>query len=349
MEVVLANGEIMRTGMGALPGSKTWQQYRYGFGPYVDGMFSQSNFGIVTKMGFWLYPEPEAYMTGTVAVAKHDDIVPLVTNLAYLMNSGIVLGTTTVGSPLNFVRDPALAALRAKPGGASPQELEQYAAQKNLPYWSVELPFYGPAKVVAAQWQYAKQRFSAIAGAKFQDGKTTTFPLPADAPIQFPASVAIGVPNLAVFGVGSARSEGHIWFSPIIPMTGEAVLEARRVFEDTYREMGMPTGPMFFLGPSSNYPRCFLVLFGFPIEHDVEKNRTNREHFKRLIKIAAEHGWGEYRTHTAFMDTVMDAYSFNNHALRRFHETIKDAVDPNGILSPGRCGVWPKHLRKAQA
>jgi len=349
MEVVLANGEIMRTGMGALPGSKTWQQYRYGFGPYVDGMFSQSNFGIVTKMGFWLYPEPESYMTGTIAVAKHDDIVPLVANLAYLMNSGIVLGTTTVGSPLNFVRDPALAALRAKPGGASPQELEQYAAQKNLPYWSVELPFYGPAKVVAAQWEYAKQRFSAIAGAKFQDGKTTTFPLPADAPIQFPASVAIGVPNLAVFGVGSARSEGHIWFSPIIPMTGEAVLEARRVFEDTYREMGMPTGPMFFLGPSSNYPRCFLVLFGFPIEHDVEKNRTNREHFKRLIKIAAEHGWGEYRTHTAFMDTVMDAYSFNNHALRRFHETIKDAVDPNGILSPGRCGVWPKHLRKAQA
>jgi len=39
MEVVLANGEVMRTGMGAMPGSKTWQQYRYGFGPYVDGMF----------------------------------------------------------------------------------------------------------------------------------------------------------------------------------------------------------------------------------------------------------------------------------------------------------------------
>ena len=39
MEVVLPNGEVMRTGMGALPGSKPWQQYKYGFGPYVDGMF----------------------------------------------------------------------------------------------------------------------------------------------------------------------------------------------------------------------------------------------------------------------------------------------------------------------
>ena len=45
----------VRTGMGALPNAKTWQQYKYGFGPYVDGMFSQSNFGIVTKMGFWLH------------------------------------------------------------------------------------------------------------------------------------------------------------------------------------------------------------------------------------------------------------------------------------------------------
>jgi (+)-pinoresinol hydroxylase len=350
MEIVLPNGEVMRTGMGALPGSKTWQQYRYGFGPYVDGMFSQSSLGVVTKMGFWLFPEPEAYMTGTVAVPKHDDLIPLVANLAYLMNSSIVLGTTSVASPLNFVRDPALAELRAKPGGASTQELEQYAQDKNMGYWSIELPFYGPAKVVAAQWEYAKERFSAIDGAKFQEGATRRFPMdPKELDQQFPGGVAMGVPSLSVFGVGGARSEGHVWFSPIIPMTGEAVLEAQQVFNQAYKEMGLPMGPMFFLGPSSNYPRCFLVLFGFPIEHDIEKNRKNRENFKRIVQVAAEHGWGEYRTHTAFMETVMNAYSYNNHALRRFHETIKDAVDPNGILSPGKCGIWPKRLRKAQA
>jgi 4-cresol dehydrogenase (hydroxylating) len=42
---------------------------------------------------------------------------------------------------------------------------------------------------------------------------------------------------------------------------------------------------------------------------------------------------------------VTDAYSFNNHALRRFHETLKDAVDPNGIISAGRYGIWPKQMR----
>jgi hypothetical protein len=63
MEVVLPNGELVRTGMGALPQpgadlnappdqqtpNRCWQLFNYGFGPYHDGIFSQSNYGIVTK------------------------------------------------------------------------------------------------------------------------------------------------------------------------------------------------------------------------------------------------------------------------------------------------------------
>ena len=40
MEVVLPNGELLRTGMGALPGAQSWQQYKSGFGPWIDGMLS---------------------------------------------------------------------------------------------------------------------------------------------------------------------------------------------------------------------------------------------------------------------------------------------------------------------
>jgi 4-cresol dehydrogenase (hydroxylating) len=39
-------------------------------------------------------------------------------------------------------------------------------------------------------------------------------------------------------------------------------------------------------------------------------------------------------------------YSYNNNSLTRMRESIKDALDPNGILSPGRYGVWPKRLRR---
>jgi 4-cresol dehydrogenase (hydroxylating) len=42
------------------------------------------------------------------------------------------------------------------------------------------------------------------------------------------------------------------------------------------------------------------------------------------------------------------AYSFNDHALARFHALLKDAVDPQGILAAGRYGIWPKHLRRGQ-
>jgi 4-cresol dehydrogenase (hydroxylating) len=353
MEVVLANGDIVRTGMGALPGSKTWQQYKYGFGPSVDGIFSQSNFGVITKMGLWLYPEPEAHMVGTVSVPRHDDLIPLIDTAAYLMNSDIVFGQTRFATPFlgGSEEDPALAALRAKPDGASTEELERYVAEKNLGYWSVELSFYGPAKVVAAQWEFAREKFSTIKGVTFQEGKLYRFPLDPKELAQIFDPVPLGVPSLSIFGIGGPRSRGQFWFSPIIPMTGEAVFEAQKVFADAYRDMGLPVvaGGQTFFGPASAYPRCLLILFGFPVEHDVEKNRKNRATFKRLVQIAAEHGWSEYRTHTGFMQTVSDVYSFNNYALRRCHETLKDALDPHGILSPGKCGVWPKHLRGAGA
>ena len=44
-------------------------------------------------------------------------------------------------------------------------------------------------------------------------------------------------------------------------------------------------------------------------------------------------------------DDVADQYSFNDFVLRRFNETLKDAIDPNGILSPGRAGIWPAAFR----
>ena len=177
MEVVLANGEVMRTGMGAMPGSKTWQQYKYGFGPYVDGMFSQSNFGVVTKMGVWLMPEPEAYRDGTVMVPRHDDLIPFVETLSYLMNSEIVRGTMLLESPLLAYRASQGGGVLDSPGGPSVAEMEKIGQEKNLPYWSAVLHFWGPQKVIDAQWEYTQEKFSEIPGATFKDGLAYRFPL----------------------------------------------------------------------------------------------------------------------------------------------------------------------------
>jgi 4-cresol dehydrogenase (hydroxylating) len=213
----------------------------------------------------------------------------------------------------------------------------------------VALPLYGPARVIAAQWEYAKQRFSVIPGVRFEDRASYRFPLDASQLAQIANPVPFGVPSLATFSIGGPRSQGHMWFSPIIPMTGEAVLEAQKVFDQVARDLGSSTGSVGGFPIWSFFARAFVIIYFFPIEHDIEKNRTNREIFKRLVKASAERGWGEYRTHTAFMSDIMDAYSFNNHALLRLHEAMKDALDPNGILAAGKNGIWPRGMRKTTA
>jgi 4-cresol dehydrogenase (hydroxylating) len=72
--VVLADGDLVRTGMGAMAGSKTWNLYRNGYGPGWDTMFQQSNLGIVTKLGLWLMPEPEAVAGYDYEFDQPDDL-----------------------------------------------------------------------------------------------------------------------------------------------------------------------------------------------------------------------------------------------------------------------------------
>jgi len=369
MEIVLPTGEILRTGMGALPGAKTWQEYKTGFGPWVDGIFSQSNFGVVTKMGFWLMPEPDAFLSGTVYVPKHDDLIPLVEILNHLENTRVTNGMPDLGSPLLMIPmvseiavwnegggplppSAELAGLLAKsPGGYSP-ELEAYALKNGISYWSCKVCFYGPEKANAANWEFAKEKFSAIPGAKFVQNEVYKFPLTPEQQEKV-HKPQFGIPSLAMFSIG-ARSpvnpqplNGHMWFSPIIPRTGEAIFEANRVFSEAAKEFGLPN--LAFSLPSTYWERAFIFIFAFPVTHDVETNKKNRAAFKQLVQRAAEQGWGEYRTAPVFQDTIMNTYAYNNHVLLRFHETLKDAIDPNGIISAGRYGIWPKHLRKAQA
>jgi 4-cresol dehydrogenase (hydroxylating) len=356
MEVVLANGDLVRTGMGAMPGAQTWQQFKYGFGPYLDGIFSQSNYGVVTKMGFWLMPEPESFRSGTVQVYRYQDLYPLVDLLAELENSKVMMATTRVESPLLFgaFKGPPpgddLTALRATPGGATVEALEAFATGNKVPYWSVILRFYGSAKVTAAHWEYAQERFAAIRGATFQEGDFYQFPLSDEQRESIMDKAPLGIPSLEAFAMGGRTptnptpSLGHIWFSPIIPMSAQSVQECDRVFRTAFKEWGV--NPLGLPLPQLYNERTFFQIYGFPISHDAQVNAKNRDTFRRMIKLAAEHGWGEYRTATAFMDDCAETYSFNNHALRRLQETLKDAIDPNGILSAGRYGIWPRHLRK---
>jgi 4-cresol dehydrogenase (hydroxylating) len=358
MEVVIPTGEIVRTGMGALPGAKSWGEYHYGFGPYVDGLFSQGNAGIVTKMGIHLMPAPEAYLSCMARVPRRRDIIPLVTEVNRLEHAGLI-GMPNYGSPWSSSRDPALQALIARPGGWNAADIDRFVVDKGVPYWEVNLQFYGPEATNASNWEYAKAKITAAArGATFEEVERLRFPLTEEQKHNARHRVAIGVPNLEIFFIG-ARSEfnptpsdGHVWFSPVIPKSGESILDFQETMSKAVRDAGGFPGGLGgygpFSGPATWMYRTFIMITGLPvIRNNPEFNKRTRNLFERLIEVAAQKGWGEYRTHPLFYDKIMGTYSFNDSALLRFHERIKDAIDPNGIIAAGRSGIWPKYLRGA--
>lgn len=326
MEIVLANGEVVRTGMGALPNSKSWQHSRWGYGAWVDGLFRQSNMGVVTKMGFYLMPRPECLWMSTATSPRDDAIVPMLDALNLLENQHVVNGSTQI-----FGGGPG-----AGRGAA----------------WTIQVPIYGPEAVVRAQMEYAKSRFTAIPDVTFTEGELFKTPLTPEAMARV-RLVNFGIPNLSTFAMLGRNpgnpdpAGGHIGFSPIVPRTGDALLEFRRFYNDNLAKvtngenLGI-VGPVYM----TCWERTLVCLIMFPISRDKEKNAKMRKAFEQWVHLAAERGWAEYRAPAVFQDLIMGTYSYNNHSLRRLRESIKDAVDPNGIISAGRYGIWPKHLRK---
>jgi 4-cresol dehydrogenase (hydroxylating) len=302
-------------------------------------------------MGVWLMPEPEAYIEGTVQVFAHDDVIPLVDHLNYVMNTGLQNAGTNLQSPLRFAvtRNPELRAALASNAPGDIAKLNDFARSSNTPFYTNIFKFYGPEEVVRAQWEYTKRRLASIPNARFQEGAFYRFPLTAEQKRNVRDPQDLGIPTLETFSIG-ARSNfapatrGHLGFSPVIPMTGEAVIESQRVFQRVLQEFGTDVALLVF--PQSYHPRTLVILCMFYVMPEATHNQAVRATFRRLVDVAARNGWGEYRTHTAFMDDCARAYGFNDNALLHLQETIKDAVDPKGIISAGRYGIWPRHLRQ---
>jgi hypothetical protein len=129
------------------------------------------------------------------------------------------------------------------------------------------------------------------------------------------------------------------------------LLQAQRDFDRVARDMGSKPAMPYAISTPLNWNQSAFLLgngaFGSATRNE-ETPQSKLEQLKLLrevLKRNAAMGYGDYRAPPLLQDAVADQYSFNNHALRRFNERLKDAADPNGILLPGRGGIWPKALR----
>ena len=98
LEVVLGNDDVVRTGQFAMTKSPNAHLTKYSFGPSIDGLFLQSNLGIVTKMGIHLTPQPQAYMAVVFDMPEFEDIVTLVDMFGALRRDGTIPTQVFVGN-----------------------------------------------------------------------------------------------------------------------------------------------------------------------------------------------------------------------------------------------------------
>jgi 4-cresol dehydrogenase (hydroxylating) len=152
-----------------------------------------------------------------------------------------------------------------------------------------------------------------------------------------------GVPNLVSLQIVNWRGGrgGHVGFSPVMPPDGKLALARFHKMKARFDEFGFDFYTSFTIGPR-HINNVNLIIYD---RDDTAMTDSARKLFKTMVDDAAADGYGEYRTHLTFMQSVADSFDFNSHALMRLNEKLKDALDPNGVLAPGKNGIWPQDYR----
>lgn len=343
LEVVLADGRVLRTGMGALAareggGRSAWHLYKGGLGPSLEGLLLQSNLGIVTRMGVWLQRQPETVVACGISTRRDTDLGPLVETLRPLLldgtiQSNAIIGNATVIASMVGERAP----WHTGPGAMPEVAVQAMADAMHLGRWNARFGLYGPAVLTSARLAVVRAAVERIDGAELI---ARSYPGDVGAAQAHPADHAqLGIPGTALLRMAAWRggTPAHTDFSLVCPATGQDAERQRVLIQAEVEAAGFDYAGGFTL---CGRHAIALALLAFD-RADASMREAVQPLLQRLIERSAAAGYAPYRAHVALMDQIAAQYDFNGGVLRQVVQQLKDTLDPGGMLSPGKQGVWP--------
>jgi len=319
MEVVLADGRVLRTGMGALPGSRSWQVYKYGYGPYLDGIFTQSNFGVVTKLGLWLMPAPASYRTVLVQYPDDKGLEQAVEAIRPLRLAGTIPNPCALSNAALALTAYTRRADLYQNGGPTPDNVILAAArQHGIEPWNLTFTLYGTPEQIAPNLEIVTRALEMSGGS-------------VDADHRDPSQA--NELNLDAFHLLDWVGGGGLaWIAPVSAALGTDAGRQRDIARSVLGQRGFD-----YLAAPTVYGRDLHHMIALVFDHgDLQAVQRARMAFRELAAAFLDNGYGLCRTGIDYMGALASAYGDTHRSVNR---ALKRALDPNGILAPGKSGI----------
>jgi 4-cresol dehydrogenase (hydroxylating) flavoprotein subunit len=366
MQVVLAGGEVLDTGFGHYPQARTTHLFPYGVGPFLDGLFTQSNLGIVTRLGIWLMPEAKCINHFLCGVPRHADVALLVDALRPLRLDGTLRSVVHIGNDLRVLSGGRVFPRElAGERSALPRELRgRLCEQAGIGAWTASGALYGSHDQVAAARRALRRALKPI-GCRprfITQGKLRTATLlgsllgrsrtgqrlrgqaalgqalfamnRGDPNGRFLAGAYWrrrgGLPEGFPVGADPARDNcGMLWVSPVLPMRGSDLLALHALVEPVFRAHRFDLFATFSMINERSLGGVLTVAYD-----KADPGEVARAHacYSETLERTMDAGYIPYRVgnHSmADLDPESDVYW-------KTVARIKDALDPLGVIAPGR-------------
>ncbi|PHQ26372.1 FAD-linked oxidase [Marinobacter guineae] len=363
IEAILPDGTLYRTPLSELGGAEVDGLFKWGLGPYIDGLFSQGNFGVVVNLTIALAPAPEtvtAFFFSTKDDAKLEALVPTVRAVLRALG-GSVVAINLLNSQRMLSMMTPFPENMAVDGVLPANEVENLANRHGVPAWSGVGAIYASKEVARAARRTLKRLLGPVTDrlifinrrkvdlvrtvARVLPGRLATRVKGMADTLSGALEIMHGTPNdvalaLAYWRSGTLPEPGQpknpardgcglIWFAPLVPIRGKDVRRYINMIERICPQYGI--NPLITLTTVND--RCFdstvPLLFD---RRDAEATARANDCYRALYNEGQKEGFLPYRLNIDAMDTLNTGGS----AFSRLASQLKAAVDPNFILAPGR-------------